>query len=62
MSQEIADELARLEEEFWRKVIPRLCRHISTARQPLGSPETLEAVRRIADATAKEVFNAKMRG
>ena len=60
MTQALAAEVARLEAEFWQKVIPRLCAHVSEARQPLNSPQTVEAARRIADETAREIFGAAL--
>ena len=60
-SPEMQALVAELEAKFWRLVVPRICDYISHARLPLNDPRTLDVVRRIADATAKEVFNAAMR-
>jgi hypothetical protein len=58
--KQLAEEVARLEKAFWRKVIPRLCAHVRAARQPLNSASTIEAARRIGDETAREVFSAAL--
>ena len=62
-TQEIsAEELARLEERYWQAVIPAICSYVEMERKPLDDPEFLEAVRRIGDETAKEIFSEAMRG
>jgi len=54
--------VARLEAEFWKVAVPRLCKYISASRpRSLNSPQFLRAARQIADETAREVFSAAMR-
>ena len=56
LTKEIKQEVARLEEEFWQAVRPRIIAVIQEKRQPLNHPKFLSDVRRIGDEVAREVF------